>query len=178
MDFSLTSVRTLLERTPAVLDVWLTGLAEEWTRCNEGGETWSVFDIVGHLIHGETTDWVPRIEHLLRHGESVPFPPFDRFAQFRESQGKTLTDLLGEFRAARGESLRRLAAMELGDVELSRTGTHPTLGRVRLSELLATWVAHDLDHLAQIARVMARQYHDAVGPWRQFLRIMPREKPD
>jgi hypothetical protein len=128
--------------------------------------------VVGHLIHGERTDWVPRVEHLLTHGESVAFPPFDRFAQFEASAGKSLSELLDLFRALRAESLMRLEKLGLTERDMERTGRHPEFGTVTLGQHLATWVAHDLDHIMQIVRVMARQYGDAVGPWRRYLRII------
>jgi hypothetical protein len=162
----------LLARTPHVLDVLLRDLGPGWVSGTEGPNTWSPYDVVGHLIHGERTDWIPRVEHLMTHGEALPFPPFDRFAQFEASAGKTLPELLHTFRDLRGESLRRLAALRLTPADLDRTGRHPEFGRVTLGQHLATWVVHDLDHLAQIARVMGRQYAEAVGPWRRYLRIV------
>src|SRR5262249_20306527 len=142
-----------------------------WTHGTEGPGTWSPFDIIGHLIHGERTDWIPRVEHLLAHGDTVPFPVFDRAAQFEASNGKALAELLDTFRDLRRASLERLGTLQLTDADLERTGRHPDLGRVTLSQHLATWAAHDLDHLAQIARVMGRQYAEAVGPWQRYLRI-------
>jgi hypothetical protein len=171
MAFSLTTGTAILQRTPAVLDALLRDLPTEWTTATEGPDTWSAYDVVGHLIHGEETDWMPRVEHLLAHGESVPFTPFDRFAQFSASQGKSLPQLLDTFRGLRATSLERLAALQLTARELERTGMHPALGRVTLGQLLATWVAHDLDHLMQVVRVMGWRYADAVGPWREYLRI-------
>ncbi len=172
MDFSFATAIPILRRTPEVLDRLLRDLPPDWVSGTEGPETWSPFDVVGHLIHGERTDWVPRVEHLLAHGEAVPFPPFDRFAQFEASRGKRLPELLDTFRAQRTESLARLAALGLTDRDLDRTGTHPEFGRVTLRQHLATWVAHDLDHIVQIARVMGRQYADAVGPWSRYLRVV------
>jgi hypothetical protein len=128
--------------------------------------------VVGHLIHGERTDWIPRVRHLLAHGEAVPFPTFDRFAQVEASRGKTLSALLDEFRVVRAESLAALAALRLTPADLARTGRHPAFGVVTLGQHLSTWVVHDLDHMAQIARVTARQYADAVGPWQEYLRIV------
>jgi hypothetical protein len=162
----------VLSRTPATLRSLLDGLPPRWTENNEGGETWSPFVVVGHLVHGERTDWIPRARVILESGEDRPFTPFDRFAQFRESEGKSLAELLDEFEALRRENLSILAGMELGASDLARTGTHPDLGRVTLGELLATWVAHDLDHVVQIARTMAKQYSEAVGPWRAYLSVV------
>lgn len=172
MPYDLDSAMAILARTPGVLDAWLRDLPEGWTLVTEGPSTWSAFDVVGHLIHGERTDWIPRVRHLLAQGDAVPFPAFDRFAQFDVSRGKTLAALLDEFRAARLQSLAALADLRLTPADLARTGRHPAFGVVTLGQHLSTWVVHDLDHLAQIARVMAHQYADAVGPWREYLRIV------
>ena len=173
--YSIEAAVPVLSRTPAVLDALLRDLPPGWTGANEGPDTWSPFDVVGHLIHGERTDWMPRVEHLLRHGEAIPFPVFDRVAMFEASKGKSLPELLDTFRSLRTESLRRLEALHLTPAELGKTGTHPDLGRVTLGQHLATWVAHDMDHLVQIARVMGRQYTEAAGPWRKYLRILRSE---
>jgi DinB family protein len=162
----------ILARTPATLDALLRGLPDGWIRANEGGETWSPFDVIGHLIHGEQTDWLPRTRIILERGDARPFDKFDRFAQFRGSRGRPLSELLDEFAARRAENLRQLATLALTDADLDRPGLHPELGPVTMRQLLATWVAHDLDHLVQIARVLARQYSDEVGPWRAYLRII------
>jgi hypothetical protein len=162
----------VLTRTPAALDALLRGLPDGWLAANEGGSTWSPFDVVGHLIHGERTDWIPRVRMVLDHGQARPFEKFDRFAQFEESQGRTLAGLLDEFATLRRDNLRELAALRLSDADLDRRGLHPALGVVTLRQLLATWVAHDLDHIVQIARVLAGQYADEVGPWRAYLRII------
>ena len=162
----------VLQRTPATLDAMLRGLPPGWIAAHEGGETWSPFDVLGHLIHGDRTDWLARIRIILDHGESRPFEKFDRFAQFEESKGRTLDELLDEFAARRRDNLAQLASMRLAPDDLARTGFHPMLGSVTLGHLLATWVAHDLDHIVQIARVMARQYTDEVGPWRAYLRVV------
>ena len=172
MDFTLELAVPLLARTPSSLDALLRDLPAPWLRGTEGPDTWSPYDVIGHLIHGERTDWIPRVEHLLTHGERVPFPPFDRFAHADESRGKSLAELLDTFVALRTQSLRRLSELNLTDADLERTGRHPEFGPVRLREHLATWVAHDLDHVSQIARVMARQYAEAVGPWRMYLRVI------
>src|SRR5262249_54167175 len=152
----------VLQRTPAVLRSLLLGLPSEWTDATEGPGTWSPFDVVGHLIHGERTDWVPRGEHLLRYGDAVPFPPFDRGAMFTASSGRTLPELLETFEEARETSLARLRALGLTDADLDRRGRHPEFGVVTMGQHLATWVAHDLGHIHQIVRVMARRYGDAV----------------
>ena len=162
----------LLARTPAMLDSWLRELPEAWTMHNEGENTWSAFDIVGHLIHGERTDWMPRISRLLEFGETKPFSGFDRQAQERESEGKSLPQLLDEFGRLRSENLRQMRAMDLKPQDLERRGVHPVFGTVTLSQLLATWAAHDLTHLHQLSRVMAHQYREAVGPWTAYLGVM------
>ena len=172
MQFDFQSAIPILERTPTVLNAWLRDLPAAWISGTEGPDTWSPFDVVGHLIHGERTDWVPRVEHLLKHGETVAFPPFDRFAQFEVSKGKSLPELLDTFARERATSLARLAELDLKPADLNRTGRHPEFGRVTLAQHLATWVAHDLDHIVQIGRVMGRQYTNAVGPWRKYLRIV------
>jgi hypothetical protein len=162
----------VLARTPATLDALLRGLPDGWILAHEGGTTWSPFDVIGHLIHGERTDWLPRVRIILEHGQARAFDTFDRFAQFRASEGRTLASLLDELAALRRDNLRELATLHLTDPDLDRRGRHPELGVVTLRQLLATWVAHDLDHVAQIARVLARQYSDEVGPWRAYLRIV------
>jgi hypothetical protein len=141
---------------------------------NEGPETWSPFDVVGHLIHGERTDWMERVELILAHGDSRPFTPFDRFAQFKASRGKSLAELLDTFAELRDSNLTRLQSLRIRQEDLARPGRHPELGPVTLGQLLATWVAHDLNHLGQIARIMGRQYTDAVGPWVEYLPMLTR----
>jgi hypothetical protein len=163
---------SLLSRTPAALDALLRDLPEEWTSRNEGEGTWSVFDVIGHLIHGERTDWMVRTKLILNSGESKPFEKFDRWAQARESQGKQLGQLLDEFARLRSENLHELRALNLQQSDLERRGRHPELGTVTLSHLLATWAAHDLTHLHQISRVMAHQYREAVGPWTKYLGVI------
>jgi len=172
MQHNLEDTISFLGRTPVVLDALLRGLPETWTLRNEGEKTWSAFDIVGHLIHGERTDWMPRTKMILQFGESKTFEPFDRLAQERESQGKSLARLLDEFTRLRSENLNELRALNLKPEDLSRHGRHPALGAVTLSQLLATWAAHDLTHLHQISRVMAHQYREAVGPWVAYLGVM------
>jgi len=172
MDFDLATAVPVLSRTPEVLNLLLRDLPAGWIHSTEGPSTWSPFDVVGHLIHGERMDWLSRVEHLLEHGERAPFVPFDRFAQAEASAGKSMPQLLDTFRELRAANLYRLAELQLEPADLARTGLHPELGRVTLGQLLATWVAHDLDHLVQVARVMGRQYTDAVGPWREYLRIL------
>jgi uncharacterized damage-inducible protein DinB len=170
--FSMDEGLPILRATPGALAAWIERLPDTWITATEGPDTWSPFDVVGHLIHGELTDWMPRIELLLAHGESRPFTPFDRFAQFRDSQGKSLSELLENFAQLRQGNLERLESLDLKPVDFSRRGRHPELGTITLGQLLATWVVHDLNHVAQIARVMARRYTDTVGPWLEYLPLL------
>jgi len=172
MEHNLQNTISLLTRTPAALNALLRDLPEAWTFRNEGEKTWSAFDVVGHLIHGERTDWMPRAKMILQFGETHTFEPFDRCAQERESQGKSLGQLLDEFARLRLENLGELRALNLQKEHLTLRGRHPALGVVSLSELLATWAAHDLTHLHQISRVMAHQYREAVGPWSAYLGVL------
>lgn len=172
MEHNLPHTIALLTRTPAALNALLRDLPETWTCQDEGENTWSSFDVVGHLIHGERTDWMPRARMILQFGETKAFEPFDRWAQQRESQGKSLAQQLDEFARVRSENLGELRALNLGAKDFGRRGRHPALGVVTLSELLATWAAHDLTHLHQISRIMAHQYRDAVGPWSKYLGVL------
>lgn len=174
MDFDQDAGAAVLERTPHTLRALLSGLPYGWTDSNEGPETWSPYDVLGHLVNGERTLWIPRAQVILAQGDDRRFPPFDRFAQAEQSQGKSLDQLLDEFALLRAQNLETLAGWHLTDTQLALQGEHPEFGPVTLRQLLATWVAHDLAHTAQIARVMAKQYRDAVGPWRAYLRIMDR----
>jgi DinB superfamily len=171
-EHNLRETISLLARAPAVLNALLRDLPETWTFRNEGENTSSAFDVVGHLIHGERTDWMTRARMVLESGESRTFEPFDRLAQERESRGKSLEQLLDEFSRLRSENLSELRAMDLRQEDLELRGRHPALGVVTLSELLATWAIHDLTHLHQLSRVMAHQYRDAVGPWRGYLGVL------
>jgi hypothetical protein len=168
----------VLERMPGVLRALLEGLPDEWTAAHEGPESWSPYDVVGHLIHGERTDWIPRAEMILRVGDAEPFPPFDRFAMIRESAGKSLEELLDTFARLRAENVARLRTMALTPADLNRRGRHPELGLVTLGQHLATWVAHDLSHIRQIVRVMGRQYAEAVGPWTAYLPMLRPGAPE
>lgn len=170
--FAMEEATAILARTPSTLDALLRGLPESWTLAHEGGETWSPFDVIGHLIHGELTDWVPRARIILDHGESRAFDKFDRFAQFEISRGRSLDSLLDEFAALRRDNLSQLTALRVTEADLDRKGRHPELGPVTLRQLLSTWVAHDLDHVVQVSRTLARQYTDEVGPWRAYLRVI------
>jgi hypothetical protein len=161
----------ILERTPASVSALLDGLAETWTRATEGEGTWSPYDVIGHLIHGERTDWIPRIRHIMV-GDLRPFETFDRTAQFRDSQDKSLSELLVTFAGLRHENLATLLDMNVTNEDLDRRGQHPELGAVTLGQLVATWVVHDLDHVGQIARTMAKVYGEATGPWSAYLSIL------
>ncbi len=172
MQFNLDHAIALLSRTPSTLKMLLKDLPREWIEQNEGPETWSPYDIVGHLIHGEKTDWIPRMEIILSEGSHKKFEPFDRFAQFGDSQGKTLHQLLDEFESLRKQNIAKLRAKNLQATDFSKTGIHPAFGDVTLAQLLSTWVAHDLNHIAQIVRVMAKQYKAEVGPWVEYLKIL------
>jgi hypothetical protein len=174
MDFDLAAGIAVLARTPRTLRTMLDGLPPVWIDATEGPETWSPYVIVGHLIHGERTDWIPRARIILSQGPQRRFTPYDRFAQFHESHGKSLTDLLDEFARLRTENLATLGGWRLTEAQLALEGEHPEFGQVTLRQLLATWVAHDLGHVAQTARVMAKQYREAVGPWRAYLPVMDR----
>jgi hypothetical protein len=171
-EFNLDETVAVLTRTPATLDALLRGLPESWVRSNEGKDTWSAFDIVGHLIVGERTDWMTRVRVILENGEAHPFDRFDRLAQSKESQGKSLEELLDDFARLRKENLAALQALNLQPEDLSRRGRHPALGVVTLQQLLATWAVHDLTHVHQLSRVMAHQYRDAVGPWSEYLGVL------
>lgn len=172
MEFNLVDAIAVLSRTPRSLDGLLRGLPDAWVRGKEGKDSWSAYDIVGHLIEGERTDWMPRARIILEHGEERAFDPFDRLAQSRQDPHRPLEQLLDEFARLRGENVAALEALNLSQADLGRRGKHPALGVVTLSELLATWAAHDLTHLHQLSRVMAYQYRDAVGPWKAYLGVM------
>lgn len=174
MEFQLDHAKEILRRTPATLNSLLHKLPDEWVLSNEGPDSWRPFDVVGHLIQGEETDWIPRARIILEHGEKRAFEPFDRFAMFEKSRGKSLGELLATFERLRGESLRALDEMNITPEMLCKRGTHPELGAVTLGQLLSTWVVHDLGHVGQIVRVMAKQYGEAVGAWRAYLPILSR----
>jgi hypothetical protein len=174
MSIRLVEAVAVLERTPRILRAWLAGLPEAWLHATEGEGTWSPYVVVGHLCDGEETDWIPRTRIILDHGDARAFDPFDRFRHLRTDYGKTIEDRLTRFEELRGASLEALASLKLTDADLARPGKHPELGAVTLSQLLATWVGHDLDHLSQIARVLARRYRDEVGPWVAYLGVMTR----
>jgi hypothetical protein len=172
MEFDLAKTISFLERTPEVLNSLLLDLDSEWAHNNEGGESWSPYDIVGHFIHGEQTDWMPRLEIILTHGVKTPFEPSDRFAQFEKSRGKSLEILLNEFEVLRTQNLDRLKSKKLNKDDFLLKGVHPAFGEVTVAQLLSTWAVHDLNHLRQMARAMAKQYKKAVGPWAEYLPIL------
>ncbi len=172
MQYSLARSYEILDRTPAVLSALLNGLSDDWILPNEGPETFSPFDVIGHLLHGEKTDWTIRAKMILEFGDSKTFVKWDRFAQYEESKGKSLAQLLEEFAAIRKENMLWFKALNLTETDLDKTGMHPVLGEVTLRHLLATWVVHDLTHIAQITRVMSKQYKDEMGPWPEFFRIL------
>jgi uncharacterized damage-inducible protein DinB len=172
MKFKLDQTIAILTRTPSTLQIMLDGLPDVWVHCNEGAETWSPYDIVGHFIHGERTDWIPRAKIILKHGPSKQFDPFDRYAQFEASKGKTLKELLDLFETLRRRNLEVLSDLNLSPADIELVGIHPEFGEVTLGQLLATWAVHDLSHIGQIAQVMAKQYANAVGPWQAYLPIL------
>ena len=173
MKFKLKEALPILERTPQVVSMLLRNLPSSWTQQNEGDNTWSPFDVIGHYIHGEKTDWIPRMKIILGEGDKH-FVPFDRFAQFKNSEGKSLNNLLDEFAALRKENVRELISICPDESALNKKGIHPQFGEVTLGELLSSWVVHDLTHINQIVRVMAKQYEAAVGPWKEYMGILNR----
>lgn len=172
MDFSLAKSLEILEKTPDVLALMLGELSPDWTHQDEGENTWSVFDVIGHLIYADQTDWMLRAGIILSDEADKTFPPFDRFAQFELSKGKTLEGLLQEFREVRQTYLAKLKALNLSEADLEKIGRHPVLGPISLRQLLATWTVHDLTHIVQISRIMAKQYKEAVGPFEAFLGVL------
>ncbi|MCY8046846.1 DinB family protein [Bacillus haynesii] len=172
MNFKLEEAIEILERTPQTLSQLLTGLSSEWINRNEGENTWSAFDVVGHLIEGEKNNWLPRIKMIVTKGATEPFPPFDRFSQLNQNDGKTMEQLLNEFADIRRANLKTLQQIIDPETDFEQTGMHPEFGIVKLREQISTWVAHDLTHISQIARVLAKRYQDDVGPWRAYLRIL------
>ena len=172
MEYELDKAIEILERTPKVLNTYLSNLSEEWTLPNEGDDTWSAFDVVGHLIHGEKTDWITRLKIVLSTESDRTFIPFDRFAQFEDSKGKSLQELLDEFSALRMQNLEFFKTCNITKADFEKKAIHPDLGETTLKQLLATWVVHDLGHISQISRVMAKQYKNEVGPWKAYLTIL------
>jgi hypothetical protein len=174
MMFEMERSIEVLRRTPDVLHAWLGGLSDFWCKSNYGPDTFSPFDVVGHLIYGERTDWMTRAHWILERGDREPFPPFDRYAMYEASKGKSMSELLDTFASLRAAKIDDLESLELTPETLERRGNHPELGSVTLKQLIAVWVAHDLGHLHQVAKAMAFQYRDEVGPWRAYLTILPK----
>lgn len=174
MNFDLRKSLEILEKTPEVLDTLLNGLSDDWIHSNEGENTWSPYDIVGHLNFGEKTDWLVRIKIILKESENKLFEPFDRFAQLQENQEKPIANLIDEFKELRENNLLELKALKISTADLERTGIHPDFGEVNLRQLISTWAVHDLGHIAQISRVMAKQYKNEVGPWINYLGVLKR----
>jgi uncharacterized damage-inducible protein DinB len=172
MEYRLDQAKEVLRRTPGTLNALLRDLPDDWALANEGPETFSPYDVIGHLIEGEEHDWIPRARIILEHGEAKPFEKFDRFAMYEKSKGKSLAELLARFEEVRDASLRQLDEMNLTPELLQKRGTHPALGAVTLSQLLSAWVVHDLGHIRQIVRVMAKQYREEIGPWTAYLSIV------
>ncbi len=174
MAFVLTEATQILTRTPSVVRALLLDLSDAWTLANTEPNGWSPFDVVGHLIHGEETDWIPRLRIILQYGEARPFDPFDREAQFKKSKGKTPRELIERFAVLRADNLQILDGLNLTTAQMNLRGRHPALGSVTAEQLLATWVTHDLTHLVQISRVMAKRYTETVGPWKQYIGVLNR----
>lgn len=172
MEFALEDAIPMLESTPATLKAWLGGLPDQWTASSGDEGDWQPFDIVGHLIHADQTDWIPRAKVILAQGEDRNFPPFDRLGQFEKTKGKTLAELLEEFAVIRKECIDELNSWKLTSDQLELKGAHPEFGEVTLGQLLSTWVVHDLTHIRQIATAMAKRYETAVGPWKSYLSIL------
>ena len=172
MNFELDKAIEILERTPKVMQALLSGISKEWSTQNEGPDTWSPYDVVGHLVHGEKTDWMPRLEIVLGTSERTTFEPYDRFAQFEMNKGKNLATLLSEFEILRKRNIETLRSKKLSEVDLNKTANHPSLGVVNLKNLLSAWVVHDLGHITQVSRVMAKQYKEEIGPWIKYLTIV------
>lgn len=172
MNFNLNKSIEILERTPASLYSLLNNITEDWTLKNEGAETWSVYDVLGHLIYGEKTDWIQRVKIILSNNPDKAFQPYDRFAQFKESKGKSMQQLLDEFLQLRQQNLKYLISKNISDTDLDLKGIHPVFGEVTLSQLIATWMVHDLNHITQVSRIIAKQYQKEVGPWIEYLTIL------
>jgi len=172
MNFNLLEAIEVLERTPKSLEAFLSGLSESWLQCNEGEGTWNATEVVEHLIEAEKTNWIPRLETILKHGENKPFPDFDRFSHLKEKPQGTIKDKLMEFKTLRNENIAKLRSLVQLEAEFELTGIHPAFGAVKLRELISTWVVHDLTHIAQIVRVMAKRYSKDVGPWVEYLSIL------
>ena len=174
MNFNMKEAVDVLERTPQTLEYFLSGSSDRWLHCNEGEGTWNVSEVIEHLIEGEKNNWIPRLEFILKEGESKPFPPFDRYAHLNERSERSIEQKLFEFKTVRALNITKLKVLTESDMHLGLTGSHPALGVVKISELLSTWVVHDLTHIAQIVRVMAKRYSMDVGPWKEYLGVLKR----
>ncbi|WLV25323.1 DinB family protein [Aciduricibacillus chroicocephali] len=174
MDFNIEEAVQILERTPKTLASFLAGLSVSWLHCDEGEDTWSSYEVIGHLIDGERNNWIPRLKHILQEGERNPFPPFDRFAHLQDDMKKPIEEKLAEFAELRKHNLRVLKEFRLNDEQLERTGFHPAFGIVKVRELISTWAVHDMTHMSQIVRVMSNRYEQEVGPWKAYLGILKR----
>ncbi|MCR2822268.1 DinB family protein [Lederbergia panacisoli] len=172
MNFNINEAIEVLERTPATLEYFFSGLSNGWLECNEGEGTWSAMEVIGHLVEGEKTNWIPRLEFILQEGGGEPFPPFDRFAHLHDIEEKLIEEKMLEFKTIRTQNIEKLKKLVEPDLHLELTGSHPEFGVVKVKELISTWVAHDLTHIAQIVRVMAKRYKDDVGPWKAYLGIL------
>jgi len=172
MKFQIEKAIEILSQTPTVVKSLLGNLSDDWIKNTSNSKNWSPFDIIGHLIHGEETDWIPRVEIIVAQGENLTFEPFDRFAQFEKSKNKTLNELIETFAVSRTKNLGILREMNLTEEKLKLKGTHPELGEVTLEQLLATWVVHDLNHLKQLVTVLAYKYAENVGVWKEYLSIL------
>ncbi|MED4228423.1 DinB family protein [Neobacillus cucumis] len=172
MNFNMKEAIEVLERTPQTLENFLSGLSEGWLNCNEGKGTWNVFEVIEHLIEAEKSNWIPRLEFILQQAGTQPFPPFDRYSHLNESSERSIDDRLLEFNAIRTQNISKLKVLIDPELHLELTGAHPEFGAVKIRELLATWVVHDLTHIAQIVRVMSKRYGADVGPWKEYLGIL------
>ncbi|SMO59098.1 DinB family protein [Melghirimyces algeriensis] len=175
MNFTMSEALEVLESTPQTLEAFLSGLSDDWLRCNEGEGTWNISEVIEHLIEGDKNNWIPRLEFILTEGESQPFPPFDRYSHLRGKSERTMEEKLCEFKTIRMHNTTKLKSLINDEQNLEMTGSHPALGVVKVRELISTWVVHDLTHLAQIVRIMAERYRDDVGPWKEYLGVLKKE---
>lgn len=175
MNFSMNEAIEVLERTPQTLEFFLNGLSGGWLDCNEGDGTWNATEVIGHLIEAEKTNWIPRLEFILHEGESKPFPAFDRFSHLNDEGEMTFLEKLKEFKSLREQNIATLQELVQTESALEATGFHPAFGTVKLRELVSTWVVHDLTHISQIVRVMAKRYSEDVGPWKEYLGVLKNE---
>ncbi|MGI8383980.1 DinB family protein [Robertmurraya sp. P23] len=172
MKFTLEEAIEVLEKTPYTLETLLVGLSEGWVECHEGEGTWNAAEVIDHLIDGEKMNWIPRLQMILEDGESKPFPPFDRFAHLEQKSEQSLKEKFTEYKRLREQNIKKLIELVDPEEHLELTGIHPAFGVVKVRELISTWVVHDLTHMAQIVRVMAKRYQTDVGPWKEYLGIL------